>query len=166
MPLADWLYVPSVCTVDKQADRCGTHTVGHWGTVIQRAQTTSQSGAHSGAHWGIVNCTYRGHIQPDIHGAHTVGHIGAVNCTYIGHSTVRQEPTGALSIVHAEGTDDKLVDGGGGTEDTDNQTDSGHTGALLTVHTEDTDNQTDKEAHIVGHTGALSTVDTESTNNH
>ena len=67
---------------------------GHtqWGTLehcqlyIQRAQTTRPTGGtHSGAH-----------------------------CTYIAHSPVRQESTGALSTVHAEGTEDKPVDGGGG----------------------------------------------------
>ena len=51
VPLANWLSVPSLCTVDKEPGRHGAHTVGHWGTVIQRVQTTTQTG---GTQWGTL----------------------------------------------------------------------------------------------------------------
>ena len=89
VPLSDWLAVCSVCTVDRQLDRQGAHTYGHWGPSVP--------------HWGGVNCTFRGHRQLVKQGAPTgadwgsqlyiqraqtksdMGHTGAVNCTYRGH---------------------------------------------------------------------------------
>ena len=82
--LTGWQCALSTAVSAKQADRHWRHTVGHCGTVIQRAQTASQSGAHSGAHWGIINCTFRGHRQPDIQGD-ILGHWSIINCTYRGH---------------------------------------------------------------------------------
>ena len=71
--------LPTVHTerTDNQSDK--GHKVGHCQLYIQRTQTTSMQ-EHTVGHTGAINCTYRGHTQPDME--YSVGHTGTVNCTF------------------------------------------------------------------------------------
>ena len=95
--------------VDRQPDRKEAHTVGHWGTVIQRAHTTSRSGEHSGAHNGALSTVHTGGIDSKSDRGHTVGDTGPC-LLYIQRvqTTSQSEGTqwGILrqSTVHTEGT--------------------------------------------------------------
>ena len=145
--------VPFVCTVDKQADRHGTHTLGHCHTEGTNSQT------------------YRGtldHCQLYIQRTQTTTERGGTQWGTLG-----------LSTVHSEGTDNQTDGTHWGTVNctlrgqTTTQTDKGHTwwgtlGHWSTVNcTYRGHRQPDRQgAHIVGHTGALSTVHTEGTDNH
>ena len=76
---------------------------GGGGLGTEGTDNNTDRGAHSWAHWSTVNCTYRGHRQP-----------------------VRQGPTGALCVEHAECTGNQPGEGRLVIEGTDNKTDRGH----------------------------------------
>ena len=70
---------PSVCEGIENANTSHTHrhSGAHCQLYIQKAQTTSQTGAH----WSTVNCTYRGHRQPETMSLPSYWHSVNANAT-------------------------------------------------------------------------------------